>query len=105
MDYSFHMNGVDYKDQHTAEWTVPLKSNRFYLRIFYWLFDGVLHTVYYFIKVVASKEDYPWHKYLNKHLGCYNFQMDLANDLIDQRISMDCLDEDNKSTKPAYLWK
>lgn len=29
-----HMNGVDHKDHDTVDWTVSLKSNRFYLRIF-----------------------------------------------------------------------
>ena len=32
-DYSYHMNGVDHKDRDTANWTVSLKSNRFYLQI------------------------------------------------------------------------
>jgi hypothetical protein len=84
---------------------VLLKSNRVYLRIFYWLFDDVLHAMYLIIKVVASNEDHPWHKYLNKHLGRYNFQTDLANDLISWGISMDWLDDKDKSTKLAYLWK
>jgi hypothetical protein len=52
-DYSFHMNGVNHKDRDTADWTVSLKSNRFYLRIFYWLFDGVLHAMYSIIKVAG----------------------------------------------------
>jgi hypothetical protein len=58
-DYSHHMNGVDDKDRDTADWTVLLKSNRFYLRIFYWLFDGVLHAMYSIIKVVAFNKSHP----------------------------------------------
>ena len=91
-DCSHHMNGVDHKDRDTADWTVSLKSNRFYMRIFYWLFDGVLHAMYTIIKVVGRDTAHPWHKYLNKHLGRYKFQMDLANDLISHGISMDWLD-------------
>jgi hypothetical protein len=83
-DYSYHMNGVHHKDRDTADWTVSLKSNRFYLlRIFYWLFDGVLHAMYTIIKVYASDKERLW-----------NFQMDLANDLISKGISMDWSDVD-----------
>jgi hypothetical protein len=61
--------------------------------------------MYSIIEVIASNKDHPWHKYLNKHLGRYNFKIDLANDLISWGISMDWLDDEDKSTKPAYLWK
>ena len=62
------------------------------MRIFYWLFDGILHAMYTTIKVVGSDKAHPWRKYLNKHLGRYKYQMDLANDLISHGISMDWLD-------------
>jgi hypothetical protein len=65
------MNGVDHKDQDTAHWMVSLKLTRFYLQIFYWLFDGILGAMYSIIKVVASNKSHPWQKYLSKHLGCY----------------------------------
>jgi hypothetical protein len=105
MDYSYHMHGVDHKDRDTADCTVSLKSNRYYLQIFYWLFDGILHSMYSIIKVVASNKAHPWHKYLSKHLGYYKFQMDLANDLISWGISMDWSDVDNINTRPIYIWK
>jgi hypothetical protein len=89
-DYSYNMS--DQKDRDTADWTVSLKSNRFYLRIFYWLFDGVLHAMYSIIKAVAHDKAHPWHKYLSKHLGRYKFQMDLANELISRGIGMDWSD-------------
>ena len=40
-DYIKNFNGVDHKDRDTADWTVSLKSNRFYMRIFYWCLDGM----------------------------------------------------------------
>jgi hypothetical protein len=73
------------------------------LQIFYWLFDGVLYAMYCIIKVVASDEAHPWHKYLSKHLGCYKFQIDLANDLISQGISMDWSDIEDNNNKPIYM--
>jgi hypothetical protein len=98
------MNGVDHKDQDTADWTVLLKSNRFYLRIFYWLFDSVLHTMYTVIKVVASDKSHPWHKYLGKHPGRFKFQMDLAVlELISQGITMDWSDIEDINNKPGYI--
>jgi hypothetical protein len=107
-DYSYHMNGVDHKDRGTADWTVSLKSNRFYLRIYYWLFDGVLHAMYTIIKVYGSDKEHPWNKYRSKENGCYNFQMDLVNDLISEGISMDWSDvdveQDDNSMRPNYLW-
>jgi hypothetical protein len=92
MDYSYNMSGVDQKDRDTADWMVLLKPNRFYLQIFYWLFDGVLHAMYSIIKVVARHKAHPWHKYLSKHLGCNKFQMDLANKAISRGIGMDWSD-------------
>ena len=104
-DYSYHMNGVDHTDRDNADWTVSLKSNRFYLRIFYWLFDGVLHAMYSIIKVMASDKSHPWHKYLSKHLGRYQFQMDLAIDLISRGIKMDWSDIADVDNKPVYMRK
>ena len=98
------MNGVDHKDRDTADRTVSLKSNRFYLRIFYWLFDGVLHAMYSIIKVLAGDDKaHPWHKYCSKHLGRYKFQMDLANELISQGIGMDWSDVEDTNKKPIYM--
>ena len=45
-DYIEHFNGVDHKDRDTADWTVSLKSNRFYLRIFYWCLDSIIHAMF-----------------------------------------------------------
>jgi hypothetical protein len=49
-------------------------------------------AMYSIIKVVASDKAHPWHKYLSKHLGCYKFQIDLANELISWGIGMDWSD-------------
>ena len=68
------MNGVDHKDRDTADWTVSLKSNRFYLRIFYWLLDSVLHAMYTVVKaIVAQHDDHIWQIYTNKNNGRYKF--------------------------------
>jgi hypothetical protein len=99
------MNGVDHKDWDTADWTVSLKWSRFYLQIFYWLFNGVLRAMYSVIKVVASDKSHPWRKYLSKHLEGYKFQMDLAIDLISWGITMDWSDIEDIDNKPVYMRK
>jgi hypothetical protein len=99
------MSGVDQKDRDTADLTVSLKLNGFYLRIFYWLFDGMLHTMYSIIKALVRNKAHPWHAYLSKHLGCYKFQMDLVNKLISRGIGMDWSDVGDSDKKPVYMRK
>ena len=45
-DYNDFMSGVDSNDKSIALWTVSLKSLRFYLRIFYWQFDGIINAMW-----------------------------------------------------------
>jgi hypothetical protein len=96
---------IDNKDRDTVDQMVLPKLNRFYLRIFYyWLFDGVLHhAMYSIIKAMASNKAHPWYKYCSTHLGCYNFRMDLANNLISRGISMDWSDVEDDIVKPVRL--
>lgn len=104
-DYAHHMNCVDHKDRDTADWTISLKSNRFYLRIFYWLLDSVLHAMYTIVKAVALSDDHPWYKYKNKNYGRYKFQMDLGYELIRCGLEMDWLAPYDKEHKPSYVQK
>jgi hypothetical protein len=66
-DYSKHMDGVDHKDRDTTDWTVSLKSNRWYLRIFYWLVNGTLNAAYCIILALATDKNNKWHKHLSKN--------------------------------------
>ena len=43
-EYTAHYSGVDHKDRDTADWTVSIRGARFYMRIFFWLLDGVIHA-------------------------------------------------------------
>jgi hypothetical protein len=99
-DYSKHMNGVDHKDQDTADWTVSLKSNGWYLRIFYWLVDGILHATYCILCALAMDKNHKWHKYLSKNGGQYKFQMDLGLALIAHGLGMDWKEGFHKDDKP-----
>jgi hypothetical protein len=104
-DYSKYMSGVDHKDRDTADWTVSLKSNRWYLRIFYWLIDGVLHAAYRIVVSVAKDDNHKWHKYLSKNGGRYKFQMDLGLALISYGIGMDWEEGFDEDKKPPYMRK
>jgi hypothetical protein len=60
------MNGVDHKDRDTADWTISVKTNRFYMRIFFWLLDdGVLHAMYTILKaIIGNDEEHAWFGFL-----------------------------------------
>jgi hypothetical protein len=102
-DYSKHMNGVDHKDRDTADWTVSLKSNRWYLRIFYWLVDGILHAAYRIVLALATDNNHKWHQYLSKNGGRYKFQMDLGLALISHGLGMDWKEGFHEDDKPKYV--
>ena len=110
-DYAHHMNGVDKKGRDTSDWTVSLKSYRFYLRIFYWTFDGVIHAMYCVIKnIVAASGDkkaqksHPFSRYVDKDWGRYRFQMDLGIALINHGLSLDWKDlGTDKAKRPSYV--
>ena len=98
------MNGVDRKDRDTADWTVSLKSPRFYLRIFYWTLDGVIHAMFCVMKdfVTKNKKD-PWKKhYDDKEWGRYWFQMDMGIALINHGLSLDWK-YPKKDPRPPYV--
>ena len=115
-DYAHHMNGVDKKDRDTSDWTVSLKSYRFYLRIFYWTFDGVIHAMQRIIKNIVDgpgvdnkkkkkkKKSHPFSRYVDKDWGHYRFQMDLGIALINYGLSIDWKDPTNKKVpRPSYV--
>jgi hypothetical protein len=106
-EYAAHYSGVDHKDRDTADWTVSVRGTRFYMRIFFWVLDGVVHAMYCIIKYVAQDKDHPWHKY-NLNNGRFNFQMDLAHALIAKGIEMDCPNHDDlkdPKKRPGYMRK
>jgi len=108
-DYSMHMNGVDTKDRDTADWSVSLKSFRYYMRLFYWLFDGVLHAMYTLIKLSANDKadtNDKWWRYCHMKTGRFEFQMDLGIQLINHGLSLDWVGDPSDrhtSTPPVYV--
>jgi len=72
------MKSTDHEACDTADWTISLKLNWFYLRILYWLLDSLLREMYSMVKAVGLGLDYyyPWEKYSNDINWWYRFQMD-----------------------------
>ena len=113
-DHIENFNGVDHKDRDTADWTVSLKSNRFYLRTFYWCLDGVIHAMHVIASNIAKtamsagEDNHKWKRCVDKNMGRYRFQMDLGIALMNAGISRDWKDPktNNKpSDRPSYVRK
>jgi hypothetical protein len=107
--YSAHYNGVDRKDRDTADWSIALKSKRWYLSIFYWIIDGLTHAQFITVSDTTGEEEeeHPWVKYLKRD-GRAEFQLDVGLALIERGIMMDCpniADLKDKSKRPAYMRK
>jgi hypothetical protein len=106
LDYQKHMNGVDCKDRDTADWGISIKTNRYYLRLFFWQVDNLLHAMYCIIVFLArDNKDDPWHKYCSKNGGREKFQKDLAQALIAYAIRKDWKHVEDETAKPAYMRK
>ena len=66
-DYSLNMNGVDKADRDGRDNSVSILTNRWYLRIWFWTLDWVIHSVYIVVCYNASAGLRPdWKKYTSK---------------------------------------
>jgi hypothetical protein len=104
-EYAKYFNGVDKNDRDSSDYTVSLKTNRWYLRYYFYLIDRVVHSMYVLATNIAEQglRD-GWKKYQKKD-GRYKFQIDMALALIDMGVKEDwkeCYD-DNK--KPNWMQK
>ena len=48
------MNGVDRNDRDSADYSTSIRTNRYYLRIFCWGLDRVVHAVYVVVCFLAK---------------------------------------------------
>ena len=44
-DYVQHFDAIDRQDRDSADWSTSIRTDRYYLRIFFWLLDRVIHAV------------------------------------------------------------
>ena len=70
-DYVRYFNAVDRNDRDSADYSTSVRTSRYYLRIFNWVLDRVVHTVYVVVCYLAKSDIGPpsWKKYLNKSSG------------------------------------
>ena len=114
-DYAKYFNAVDRNDRDSADYSTTssttIRTNRYYLRIFCWALDRIVHALYVIIGDLdkRSAEDrlsgeWPayWALYSDKHGGRRKFQIDLAIALLNYGIALDW-DGDKNTQRPRWM--
>ena len=99
--YSKKFSAVDKNDRDGADWSTTFRSVRYYLRMFCWMLDRVVHACYVIVcYLAAAGQGRPeWRKYLKRNNGRHDFQIDLGMALINRGIELDW-----KEGKPRPKW-
>ena len=101
-----NFNGVDLSDKDSAKHSTSLCTNWWYLRVFFWLLDRVVHSCFLIVKHFAENDIVlEWKQYLDKNNGRKKFQAHLGIALINRGIEMDWKKPFDDSTKPAWMPK
>ena len=99
-DYVTYFNEVDINDYDSADYSVSIRTNRWYLRVFLWLVDRVVFSCYLIICHSGNTE---WVKYKSKHEGKRKFQVDLALSVLEHGIKLDWKEPYNNEDKPQWI--
>ena len=103
-DYSLNMNGVDKADRDGRDNSVTIRTNRWYLRIWFWVMERVVHCVYVVVRDIAQMGLRPdWMQYTGKNGGRKAFQHDLGVLLMEFGIRYDWGDINDESKKPSWM--
>ncbi len=104
-DYISNYNAIDQNDPDSADYSTIIRTNWYYLRIFCWALDRVIHAVYvvvcFLIKGGVGQEQ--WKRYLDTHLGCHDFQIDLALSIMNYGIGLQW--DGESATRPNFMWQ
>jgi hypothetical protein len=90
-----------FHDRDIADYTSSIRTNRWYLRVFFWALDQVVRVIFVVVLFCARSgigPDY-WKLYATKH-GRYEFQIDLGMSIINYAIEQDWPD----FNKPQPNW-
>ena len=89
-DYIANYNAIDRNDRDSADYLTTIRTNRYYLRIFCWALDRVIHAVYVVVCFLIKSDigQKQWTRYLDDHSGHHDFQIDLALSVMNYRISV-----------------
>ena len=86
-DYAINMNGFDESDRDGRGSSLTIRSNRWYLQIWFWTIEQVVQCAYIIVCYIAKsglRDD--WNKYTRKHERRMRFQLDLGNGLMEYGI-------------------
>lgn len=105
--YANNFNAVDRNDRDSADYTCSIRSNRWYLRIFFWLLDRAIFAMYIvLVDYYKDTGDERFKRYAEDG-GRYIFQIDLGIALLDYGIREDWpLDNDETwdlSKRPRWM--
>ncbi len=84
-EYVQNYGGVNRNGRDSAEYSTTIQTHCWYLCIFFWLFDCIIHMLYMIILYSLSNES-SWKKYSCKNYGRARFQMNLGLQLIKYAI-------------------
>ena len=120
-DYIQYMRGVDRFDQSMNDYNISQRSNRWYLRIFYYFINATLANMRTVTKGIVKqsksnrelmrregglegtgKAD-PWEMYTTKTMGWCTWLVHLGFGLIWRGIEMDWTDVSDNSKRPKWL--
>jgi hypothetical protein len=99
-----NFNAIDRNDQDSADYSTTIHTNWYYIQIFCWILDRVIHAAYVIVcNLSKAMGTTCWKQYNSKKIGHHNFQIDLAIDLMNYIIG---LDWDGKSNvRPSFMPK
>ena len=90
-DYAKYFNAVNRNDRDSADYSTSIRTNRYYIRIFCWVLDRVVHTCFavllYCVNFGIARNE--WKKYASKNIGRHDFQIDLGIALLNHGIGLD----------------
>ena len=86
-DYVDHFNAVDRNDRDRADYSTTIRTIRYYIRIFWWTLDRVVHATYITVCYLVWV-NVDWAKYLSKNGGRQDFQIDLGIQLLNIGIAL-----------------
>ena len=91
VEYVKYFNAVDKNDRDSADYSTSIRTNRYYLRIFCWSFDRVLHALYVVVVCLAKMNigNKEWKKYDSSNGGRHDFQIDLGIQFLNFAIDYD----------------
>jgi hypothetical protein len=102
--YAESMGAVDNMDHDCAYYSTSLKTNRYWLRIYFWAHDRVQQAVYQIAIALAEAEVGPakWKKYKDDRAG---FQIDLGMDVLNRGIKLSFGELEDGEERPDFMRK